>query len=86
MVDQEDVLAADEFLSFASIHGNFVCIPNRIFHRFEVILPPESRLEVLRDALFQIVRQEENGDEGLTPYQVEDLIDALERTRQHTHG
>jgi hypothetical protein len=85
MVDQGDILAADEFLSFASIHGNFVCIPDRIFRRFEVILHPESRLEVLRDALFQIVRQE-NGSEGLTPYQIEDLIDALERTRQHIHG
>ncbi len=80
-VGQGDVLAADEFLSFASAHGNFVCIPDRIFRRFEVVLPPESRLEILRDALLQIVHQED-GNEGITPYQVEDLIDALERARQ----
>ena len=83
-VDQGDILAADEILSFASIHGDFACIPDRIFHRFEVILPPGSRLEILKDALLQIVHLEDGGarSEGLTPYQVEDLIDALERTRQ----
>jgi len=83
-VNQGDILAADEILSFASIHGDFACIPDRIFHRFEVILPPESRLEILKDALLQIVHLEDGGarSEGLTPYQVEDLIDALERTRQ----
>jgi len=83
-VNQGDILAADEILSFASIHGDFACVPDRIFHRFEVILPPESRFEILKDALLQIVHLEDGGarSEGLTPYQVEDLIDALERTRQ----
>lgn len=83
-VDQGNVLAADEILSFASIHGDFVCVPDRIFHRFEVVLPPESRLEVLKDALLQIVHLEpgDSRSGGLTPYQVEDLIDAIERTRQ----
>lgn len=70
---------------FASMHGDFVCISDRIFHRFEVVLPPESRLEILKDALLKIVhleRDEGSGDGGLNPYEVEDFIDALERTRQ----
>jgi hypothetical protein len=83
-VNQGDILAADEILSFASIHGDFVCIPDHIFRRFEVILPVESRLEILKDALLQVVYIEDGGarSEELTPYQVEDLIDALERRRQ----
>jgi hypothetical protein len=50
-VNQGDVPSADEILSFASIHGDFACIPDRIFHRVEIILPPGSRLEILKDAL-----------------------------------
>jgi len=76
-VDQADVPSADEILSFASVHGNFVCISDRIFRRFEIVLPPDSRLEILKDALL-----EPEGSEGLNPYEVEDFIDALERTRQ----
>lgn|GEM_PF-699051 len=85
-VDQADVPAADEILSFASIHGNFVCIPDRIFRRFEIVLPPESRLEILKDALLEVVHLEPEGSEGLNPYEVEDFIDALERTRQKVLG
>lgn len=83
-MNQGDILAADEILSFASVHGDFACTPDRIFHRFEVILPPGSRLEILKDALLQIVHLEDGGarSDGFTPYQVEDLIDALERTRR----
>ena len=86
VVNQGDVPSADEILSFASIHGDFVCIPDRIFHQFEVILPPESRLEFLKDALLQVVHLEPEGSEGLSPYEVEDFIDALERTRQKVLG
>ncbi len=64
------------------MHGDFVCISDRIFHRFEIILPPESRLEILKDALLEVIRLEPEGSEGLNPYEVEDFIDALERTRQ----
>jgi len=81
-VDQADVPAADEILSFASVHGNFVCIPDRIFRRFEIVLPPDSRLEILKDALLEVIRLEPEGSEGLNPYEIEDFIDALERTRQ----
>ncbi len=80
-MNQGDVPSADEILSFASIHGDFVCISDRIFHRFEVILPPESRLEVLKDALLEVVHLEHESS-GLNPYEVEDFIDALERMRQ----
>ena len=79
-VEQADVPSADEILSFASMHGNFVCISDRIFRRFEVILPPESRLEILKDALLEVIRLEPGG--SLNPYEVEDFIDVLERTRQ----
>jgi len=87
-VSQGDVPAADEILSFASMHGDFVCISDRIFRRFEIILPPESRLEILKDALLQIVylEREGSGGEGLNPYEVEDFIDALERTQQNVLG
>ncbi len=87
-MDQGDVPAADEILTFASIHGDFVCISDRIFRRFEIVLPPESRLEVLKDALLQVVHleREGGGNEGLNPYEVEDFIDALERTRQKVLG
>ncbi|MCT8338222.1 hypothetical protein FKB36_12165 [Methanoculleus sp. Afa-1] len=87
-VEQAGVPSADEILTFASLHGNFVCISDRIFRRFEVILPPESRLEVLKDALLQIVHleREGSGGEGPHPYEVEDFIDALERTRQKVLG
>jgi hypothetical protein len=81
-VNQGDVPSADEILSFASMHGEFVCVSDRIFRRFEIILPPESRLEILKDALLEVIRLEPEGSEGLNPYEVEDLIDALERTRQ----
>jgi len=83
-VDQGDVPSADEILSFASIHGDFACISDRIFRRFEIILPLESRLEVLKDALLQVVHIERGGSGGggLNPYEVEDFIDALERARQ----
>ncbi len=81
-MNQGDVPSADEILSFASMHGDFVCISDRIFHRFEIILPPESRLEILKDALLEVIRLEPEGSEGLNPYEVEDFIDALERTRQ----
>ncbi|KDE55931.1 hypothetical protein [Methanoculleus sp. MH98A] len=81
-VEQADVPAADEILSFASVHGNFACIPDRIFRRFEVVLPPDSRLEFLKDALLEVIRLEPEGSEGLNPYEVEDFIDALERRRQ----
>ncbi len=79
-VEQGDVPSADEILTFASLHGNFACISDRIFRRFEVILPPESRLEVLKDALLEVIRLEPEG--SLNPYEVEDFIDALERARQ----
>ncbi|WP_292366424.1 MULTISPECIES: hypothetical protein [unclassified Methanoculleus] len=85
-VDQADVPAADEILTFASLHGEFVCISDRIFRRFEIILPPESRLEILKDALLEVVRLEPEGSEGLNPYEVEDFVDALERTRQKVLG
>lgn len=85
-VNQGDVPSADEILSFASVHGDFVCISDRIFRRFEVILTPESRLEVLKDALLQVVYLEPEGPGGLNPYEVEDFIDALERTRQKVLG
>ena len=81
-VEQADVPSADEILSFASMHGNFVCISDRIFRRFEVILPPDSRLEILKDALLEVIRLEPEGSGGLNPYEVEDFIDVLERTRQ----
>ncbi|WP_292409367.1 MULTISPECIES: hypothetical protein [unclassified Methanoculleus] len=83
-VDQEIVLSADEILSFASVHGDFICVSDRISHRFEVTLSPESRLEVLKDALLQVVHLERDscGNGGLNPYEVEDLIDALEKARQ----
>ncbi|KAF5036986.1 hypothetical protein DSECCO2_569410 [anaerobic digester metagenome] len=70
------------------MHGDFVCISDRIFRRFEIILPPESRLEILKDALLQIVYLEREGStsEGLNPYEVEDFIDTLERTRQKVLG
>jgi hypothetical protein len=87
-VDQGAVPSADEILTFASIHGDFVCISDRIFRRFEIVLPPESRLEVLKDALLEVVHLEREGagSEGLNPYEVEDFIDALERTRQKVLG
>ncbi|HOI57341.1 MULTISPECIES: hypothetical protein [unclassified Methanoculleus] len=87
-MSQGDVPSADEILSFASMHGDFVCISDRIFRRFEIILPPESRLEILKDALLQIVYLEREGStsEGLNPYEVEDFIDTLERTRQKVLG
>jgi len=81
-VDQADVPSADEILTFASVHGNFICISDRIFRRFEIVLPPDSRLEILKDALLEVIRLEPEGSEGLNPYEVEDFIDALERTRQ----
>jgi len=81
-VDQADVPAADEILSFASLHGDFVCIADRIFRRFEIVLPPESRLEILKDALLEVIRLEPEGSGGLNPYEVEDFVDGLERTRQ----
>ena len=81
-VEQADVPSADEILSFASMHGNFVCISDRIFRRFEVILPPDSRLEILKDALLEVIRLEPEGSGGLNPYEVEDFVDVLERTRQ----
>jgi len=82
-VNQGDVPSTDEILSFASLHGNFISISERIFRRFEVILPPESRLEVLKDALLQVVylEREGSGSAGLNPYEVEDFVDALERAR-----
>ncbi|MDD3856473.1 MAG: hypothetical protein PHP43_00305 [Methanoculleus sp.] len=87
-MSQGDVPSADEILSFASMHGDFVCISDRIFRRFEILLPPESRLEILKDALLQIVYLEREGStsEGLNPYEVEDFIDTLERTRQKVLG
>ncbi|WP_332449137.1 hypothetical protein [Methanoculleus sp.] len=87
-MSQGDVPSADEILSFASVHGDFVCIPDRIFHRFEIILPLESRLEVFKDALLQVVylERESSGGGGLSPYEVEDFVDALERTRQKLLG
>ncbi|WP_214041292.1 hypothetical protein [Methanoculleus sp.] len=85
-VDQGAVPSADEILTFASIHGDFVCISDRIFRRFEIVLPPESRLEVLKDALLEVIRLEPEDSEGLNPYEVEDFIDALERTRQKVLG
>ena len=87
-MSQGDVPSADEILTFASIHGDFVCISDRIFRRFEIILPPESRLEVLKDALLEVVHLEREGSGGgeLHPYEVEDFIDALERTRQKVLG
>ncbi|PKL62009.1 MAG: hypothetical protein CVV31_08085 [Methanomicrobiales archaeon HGW-Methanomicrobiales-2] len=87
-MSQGDVPSADEILTFASIHGEFTCISDRIFRRFEIILPLESRLEVLKDALLQIVHLEREGSGGgeLHPYEVEDFIDALERTRQKLLG
>ncbi len=81
-VDQADVPSADEILSFASIHGNFVCISDRIFRRFEIVLPPESRLDLLKDALIEVIRLKPEGQGGLNPYEVEDFIDTLERMRQ----
>lgn len=63
-MDQGDVPSADEILTFASIHGDFVCISDRIFRRFEIILPPESRLEVLKDALLEVVHLEREGSGG----------------------
>ncbi|HOI14266.1 hypothetical protein SZ63_08810 [Methanoculleus sediminis] len=81
-MEQADVPAADEILSFASVHGNFVCISDRIFRRFEIVLPPDSRLEILKDALLEVIRLEPEGSGGLNPYEVEDFVDALERTRQ----
>ncbi|WP_054847785.1 hypothetical protein [Methanoculleus chikugoensis] len=83
-VDQADVPSADEILTFASVHGNFVCISDRIFRRFEILLPLESRLEILKDALLEVIRLEPEGAEGglNPPYEVEDFVDALERTRQ----
>jgi hypothetical protein len=86
VVNQGDVPSADEILSFASVHGDFVCISDRIFHRFEVILPLESRLEILKDALLEVVHLEPEGSGGLNPYEVEDFVDALERTRQKALG
>lgn len=73
---------------FASMHGDFVCVSDRIFHRFEIILPPESRLEILKDALLQVVYLEREGSGGgdLNPYEVEDFVDALERMRQKVLG
>ncbi|MDK2889967.1 MAG: hypothetical protein PWR21_599 [Methanoculleus sp.] len=85
-VDQGAVPSADEILTFASIHGDFVCISDRIFRQFEILLPPESRLEILKDALLEVVRLEPEGSEGLNPYEVEDFVDALERTRQKVLG
>ncbi len=85
-MDQGAVPSADEILTFASIHGDFVCISDRIFRRFEIVLPPESRLEVLKDALLEVIRLEPEDLEGLNPYEVEDFIDALERTRQKVLG
>lgn len=85
-MSQGDVPSADEILSFASMHGDFVCISDRIFRRFEIILPPESRLEILKDALLEVIRLEPEGSEGLNPYEVEDCIDALERMRQKVLG
>ncbi|WP_292517523.1 hypothetical protein [Methanoculleus sp.] len=67
------------------MHGNFVCVSDRIFRRFEILLPPESRLEILKDALLEVIRLEP-GSEGLNPYEVEDFIDALERARQKVLG
>ena len=81
-VDQTDVPSADEILTFASIHGNFACISDRIFRRFEIVLPPDSRLDVLKDALIEVIRLEPEGQGELNPYEVEDFVDALERTRQ----
>ncbi len=81
-MDQGDVPSADEILSFASVHGDFVCVPDRIFRRFEIILPLESRLEILKDALLQVIRLEPEGSGGLNPYEVEDFVDTLEKTRQ----
>ncbi|MDV2482637.1 hypothetical protein F8E02_11605 [Methanoculleus sp. Wushi-C6] len=87
-VNQGDVPSADEILMFASMHGDFVCVSDRIFHRFEIILPPESRLEILKDALLQVVYLEREGSGGgdLNPYEVEDFVDALERMRQKVLG
>jgi len=85
-VDQADVPSADEILMFASIHGDFICISDRIFRRFEIILQTESRLEILKDALLEVVRLEPESSGGLNPYEVEDFIDALERIRQRVLG
>jgi hypothetical protein len=84
-VEQADVLAVDEILAFASIHGNFVCISDRILHQFEVIVEQQTRLEILKDALLQVayLEREESGSSGIVPYAIEDLIDALERLRQN---
>ena len=78
-VEQADVPSADEILSFAALHGNFISISERIFRRFEIILPPDSRLELLKDALLEVLRLEPEG--SLNPYEVEDFVDALERAR-----
>jgi len=67
-------------------HGDFVCISDRIFRLFEIVLPPESRLEILKDALLEVIRLEPEDPEGLNPYEVEDFVDALERTRQKVLG
>ena len=84
-VNQGDVPSADEILSFASIHGDFACVSDRIFHRFEVTLHPESRLEILKDALLEVAYLERAAPAGggLSPYEVEDLIDGIERVRQN---
>jgi hypothetical protein len=83
-VGQEEILAVDEILTFASVHGNFVCISDRILHQFEVVLDRHSRLEVLQDALLQVAFLERGNSRapGVVPYAIEDLIDALERIRQ----
>lgn len=68
------------------MHGDFVSISDRIFHRFEIVLPPDSRLEILKDALLQVAYLEPEGSGGLNPYEVEDFIDTLERMRQKVLG
>ena len=83
-MEQADVPSAEEILTFASIHGNFVSIADRIFRRFEIIIPLDSRLDILKDALLQIVHLdgEDSAKIGLKVYEVEDFVDSLEAMQQ----
>jgi hypothetical protein len=83
-MEQADVPSAEEILTFASIHGNFVSIADRIFRRFEIIIPLDSRLDILKDALLQIVHLdgEDSAKIGLKVYEVEDLVDSLAAMQQ----
>ncbi|KUG20585.1 MAG: hypothetical protein KO206_00975 [Methanomicrobiaceae archaeon] len=83
-VEKTDVLAVDEILTFASLHGNFVCISDRILHQFQIIIDRQTRLEILKDALLQVayLERDESGSSAIVPYAIEDLVEALERLQQ----